>query len=141
MTDKIFEGLKLHKEGYQSIDTIGRVFPLIFRNSLNFLQFRINNTYSTSVFFEAHSQLMFCNNMGNAIVNHEYGNLDDILLQLFKSGMVFIAGYGMKTITFTEKDASIFQNKCNTFKGKHWNDIIGDFIDACTELFKTGTVA
>ena len=141
MIEKTFNALKLYREGHHTNDDIAKIFPKLFMSCLHVIHFRINHSYDTHVFFRASDQLLFENNMGNAIANHLYDNLDDILLQLFTSGVIFINGTGVKPLVFSEKDASIFQNKCNTFKGKHWNDLIGDFIDACTELFKTGTVA
>jgi len=83
-------------------------------------------------------------NLSTAIYMDNYDTLDNIIIEFFKTYNYKIitptGQFVMFKVDFTDESEKRFESICNNFKGKDWDSIIDDFIDALYIFLSSATV-
>ena len=86
----------------------------------------------------------FITRMSDAIAHDNFDLLDDIIIDFVKTYHYTILTPEYKMImfpvNFPEDAEKIFREICNSFKGKQWNDVLSEFIDALYTFTDTATI-
>lgn len=137
-------GMKAQKFSIYEKNIVAEVFPNMLTQWLTMI--KVVNIYGLEqqLSYDWKKQVQFKLNLGHAIYNENYDKIDDIILE-------FMNTYHYKILTpkkelvlfpvvFKEEAKNEFINKCNSFKGKEWDNIVSDLIDSIYSLFESATV-
>jgi hypothetical protein len=97
-----------------------------------------------TIYYDWKKKIEFEVSLGAAIASEYYDILDDIIINFMKTFNYNIITPANTLVNFIvnipEPSIAKFQNVCNNFKGKLWDDILNDFIDALYEFTNTITI-
>lgn len=134
----LIDGLKVYKTRDDNIDTISKIFPMMFGNLLTMMVVKFPNGTVMNMVFDRDKLDSFFENFRNAIYYNEFDYIDNVILD-FLHGYNFKSPPYMVTIDFSDEEIINFTNTCNNFKEKHWNDILDDLVDAIYNLLCSAT--
>ena len=136
--------LKAFKISTFGKENIVETFPMLLANCCRTM--RVPNIFGQpqELIYDWGKFVEFRVNLGTAIYNEQYDYLDNIIIEFFQT-------YSYKTLTpkgqlvvftieFPEEAVTTFENTCNAFKGKLWDNILDDFLNAFHDFVKTATV-
>lgn len=135
----LLDGLKVYKTNSEDTGGIAIVFPLVLGNILRLITITLPPCYVKNLTYDVNKFMEFQLCMGNAIRNHDFDVLDNIILEFFKSYHFMLPPHKF-CLEFPQKVEETFITTCNNFKGKKWNDILGLFMESLYELLLHGTV-
>ena len=136
--------LKAYKMKYMGKDTVINTIPMLIANCCRH-SYVINVKGSTQPLCYDWTKLMeFRNNLSIAIAFENYDLLDNIILEFFKTYNYKVIlnnlQYMIFTIEFPKESEDEFVETCNNFKGKQWDDILENLIEALYKFLNSGTV-
>ena len=137
-------GLKSQKFAIYEKNIVAETFPELLAQCLQMI--KVINLYGEEqvLSYDWQKLVQFKVNMGNAVYTETYNSLDNILIDFLSTyhyKKVTPAGsLVMFSINFLEEEKNIFIEKCESFKGKKWDNIVNDLIDAIYNLFNSATI-
>ena len=141
---ELITALKAFRFSTMGRDHIAKVFPELLANSCRTMAIVDIFGNKKEVIFNWGKLMEYKINFSSAIYSNNYDMLDNILIEFFKSyNYKIIVPPGklvMFHIDFPDEAIQKFENTCNAFKGKQWDDIIDTFLDSFYEFVSTATV-
>jgi hypothetical protein len=134
-----FYNSKFLNTNVTTLRVIVETVPVKIAYGINTLKFIDNTNQLRSILFDNIRLSVLQTDLGNAIINNDFDNLDNIIIQFFKS-FSCRTRQGNVYVTFSEDSIVKFTNICNNFKGKEWDDIVVDFFDALYEFILSGMI-
>lgn len=135
----ILNGLKGYVSSDENLYHVADMFPRLLGNLLRIMSVYQPPIYTINLMYDQKDFYKFQINMSHAIANNSFDTLDDIVL-----GFIETYYYGLEPnkfyLQFGEGIRKNFIEICNSFKGKHWNDILNPFIDSLNDLLSSGIV-
>ena len=137
-------GLKAQRIAIYERNIVAEAFPTLLAHCLQMLKVTNIFGHEQILMYDWQKLVQFKINLGGAIYNKNYDMIDDILLD-------FLSTYHYKKVTprgklvmfmmeFPEEAKNAFVEKCNAFKGKDWDEIVCDLVDAIYSLLESTTV-
>lgn len=130
-------GLKAYKTTTFPKEDIATLFPSLLADILRMFMAKSLNGRPLPIGYNWDKFMEFQTNLGIMIAQEKFDYLDNVVIQFLKSYQTCFNPYVI-TICILDDELRKYENICNEFKGKTWDEIIDDFIDATYNLFKTG---
>jgi len=130
-------GLKAYKTAVYGMETIAAVFPNLIADLLKMFMAKNAMGNTTPIGYNWNQLMEFQINLGNAIAAAQFDYLDNIVIQFLQSYSYVLPPYQF-FIEFPDEEIQEYTEICNGFKGKEWDDIVDDFVDATYEFFGSG---
>jgi len=141
---QLLERLKSFRVNDTNKNNMADAFPDTLATVLT--MFTIRNIYGEeqALLYDWRKKVKFKINLGYAIANEYFDTFDEIILDFVKSYNYRKATpdgkfYEFK-IEFPEQAIAEFESVCNAFKGRTWNDLLEDFINALRNLLDSATI-
>jgi hypothetical protein len=140
MMDKmIFDRLKIYKIVNHDMYKVSETFPIMFISLMQLLMVKLDSGHVINLkFLPAHVK-PFLIQFSNVIKNQEFDKFDDLILGLISTYYFNYPPY-IIVIDLDPEYKEKFITTCNSFRGKHWNDILSIFIDSLYELISHSSI-
>ena len=133
------KGLKGYRTAIFSLETVATVVPQLISDLFKSFFIEGPRGHPMPIGYDWGRLMEFQVNLGTVIVNQNFDYLDNIIIQFFKSYGCVVPPH-KHHIQFPDEAITKFTLICNSFKGKEWDDIIDEFIDALYDFFSQGTM-
>lgn len=136
---RIFESGKFLNTKICDLTTIVNTVPLKIAYGIRAFRFIDPYGRTMCLSFDLIQLSIVQSDLGNMIINNEFDQLDDIIINLFKS-YYCPSERGPIKISFPEESIERFISTCDNFKGKLWDDIVEDFFMAAYDFIASGII-
>jgi len=141
---EFIQSLKAFKFSTMGKEHVAKIFPELLANSCRSLSITDILGNKKEVIYNWGKLMEYKINLSNAIYNNNYDLLDNIIIDFYQSynyKMVTPKGQlVMFKVDFSDEVIKKFTDICNAFKGKEWDDILNDFLDAFYDFITKATI-
>jgi len=137
----MFSGLKGYKEGFYTKEQVAEYFPEVLAGFLKMINIKSAQLITAPIEFDWQKLMKFKMNFGKAIYTNNFDKLDDIILEFLNTYKCRISLTQSVVASFPEEAQKQLVQTCNSFKGKQWNDILEELVDALERYFTSGKIS
>ena len=137
MKRQLLKGLRGYQTPTFSIELIAELVPNLIAEVLKMYTARNAMDQITPIGYDWNKMLEFQINLGTMIATKQFDYLDNVMIQFLKSYSYVLPPYRF-FIKFPDEELIKYEEICNEFKGKEWNEIVDEFVDATIDLFESG---
>ncbi len=144
LPEGFLNSLKAYKFSVMGRDAVITSFPELLANVCRMM--KVTNVFGLpqAICYDWGKLLEFKINFSNAIAFENFDMLDNIILEFFSSYHYNIitpdGSLVMFKVDFPEDETQKFVNTCNAFKGREWDDILPEFLDALYSYTSKATI-
>ena len=142
--ERLKNTLKNFKQPIYSKQAVSEIFPKCLMQYL--CSYSVTNIYGKvqHIAYDSTKSYEFVLRLGGVIYHDTLDLLDDIVIDFVKTYHYKVVTpkveFVMFPVNFPESEEIKFRTICNNFKGRAWNDILPEFVDALYDFVNTATI-
>lgn len=136
---RIFESGKFLNTSNCDLTTIVNTVPVKIAYGIRAFRFIDPYGRTRDLNFDLIQLSIVQSDLGNMIINNDFDQLDDVIINLFKSYYCHFETGPIK-ISFPDSSIEKFRSTCNSFKGKLWDDIVEEFFMSAYDFIASGLI-